>query len=66
MSFLRLPRFWKKGLNHELGIQGPSAAGPIPQPLPVFPLEMPRPSTGEALKHSEVKELPEVSYPDTG
>lgn len=48
MSFLRLPGFWKKGLNHELGIQGPSAAGPIPQPLPVF-LGMPRPSTGEAL-----------------
>ena len=66
MSLLRLPVFWKKSLNPKLGIQGPSAAGPITQPLPVFPLGMPRPSTGETLKHREVKELPEVTDPDIG
>ena len=31
MSLLRLPGFWKKSLNPKLGIQGPSAAGPITQ-----------------------------------
>lgn len=37
MSLLWLPRFWEKSLNPGLVIQGPSAAGPTAQPLPVLP-----------------------------